>query len=562
MWPLCNIGTMFPMLYGCMSGCGMNAMPPVTSPYAKAAIESRTAALPSIFYPYAYYSPLGGVGVLEGNMSYQEAVDTNALITNPYYMPPMRANNNVMQAQAEQAQIVQQSRNDADKAFLMIRYSSLKGDVNNLVASAAKYVDSENLNDEQKKQLEAIKEAAEALQKKLNDMAKDDKNTQVTDAIQKVSGMRDEYNNILKSIEAFKRSVTENAGNADGTNNTDGTNGSEGANGTGGADGANGANGANGADGANGANGADGVDGNDGTDGYDEQIKAVNDKLEKEMKPAIEELMSNPKLSEEDKKKLKEKQEEIEKAIEEKKPKEEIEKLYNEMVDLVNGTKDKLEKANLKERKELADNCGDLVEKSSKLVKEEPAFVSKKQRQRIDEKQKALQAAILANKPIEEIKAAYEDLKKTYDEVNNSATDLHKEANSITEAISKGADGPDWGSSGENVITEAVRKINGKNVMAVLKIWQNEYSPKFNDECLLETIFGEFQVQHTSKSWFANYILNAMEQYAKDNGIYNEVSGKLGAVRSLCQDIGFFTRYGRIYEGFKDLVAQFSNSIS
>ena len=532
-WGPCS----FPYAY---SGFGCNYWAPPIDTYAAGRyIAHRGMAAANIFYPYIFATPWGSAAHEPGT-TYQEAVVLNQMMYDPYHMPDVSAlcrggNNSAQQIADAQAKGVQW----ADRTILKVTYNSVKNNVDNIVKSAEQHLNSDDLTDDQKKELQAIKETAEALQKKIADFAEKSKNMDVRSAIVEVDKLQKEYNDLYKRIQTFNTAVAKNK-----TNGNNGTNGNDG------------------------VDGNNGVNGNDGNNGNSEikDLESLKKAYDESTKPAIDELMKNPKLSAEDKKKIEEKQKELEKAIQENKPFEEIKKLYDELGEMVTGIQDKINKAVEQEaeqsKKELAENCNKLNENIGELVQEDVSLVPKKDKKVLQEALKELQDAIVAGKSQEEIEEIYGKVNAIYTRIKRSADRLKEEATNIAEQIATAADGADWTSSQEGVIQDNVLRLNSKNIMAFLHVWDKDFKSNFGDRCVLETIFGEFQMNSTAKKHLSNHIFNAMEQYAKDNGIYNQIGGKLSAVRALCKDLGLFTSYAPIYAKFNELFISFKQALS
>ena len=131
------------------------------------------------------------------------------MMYDPYHMPDVSGlcgggNNNGAQQIAEAQGRGQQW---AKRTILKVTYNSVKNNVDNIVKSAEQHLNSDNLTDDQKKELQAIKETAEALQKKIADFAEKSKNMDVRDAITEIDKLQNEYCNIYKRIQTFNSAV-------------------------------------------------------------------------------------------------------------------------------------------------------------------------------------------------------------------------------------------------------------------------------------------------------------------------------------------------------------------
>ncbi len=532
-WGSCG----FPYMYPYGGYCCNYWAPPIDTCAAGGYIANRGRAIANIFYPYIYATPWGSASHEPGT-TYQEALVLNQMMYDPYHLPDVSGlcggNNNAQQI----ADAQNRGEQWANRTILKVAYDVVKNNVDNIVKSAEKHLN-DNLTDDQKKELQAIKEAAEVLQKKIADFAEKSKNMDVRNAIVEVDKLKGEYNTLYKRIQTFNEQVAKSK-----TNGNTGTSGNDG------------------------VNGNDGVDGNNGNNGGSEikDLESLKKAYEESTKPAIDELLKNPKLSAEDKKKIEEKQKELEKAIEDNKPFEEIKKIYDELGEMITGIQDKINKAEEQEveqaRKELAEKCEKLNDGINKLVQEDISLVPKKDKNALKEVQKELQEAIAAGKSQEEIKEIYNKVNAVYTKIKKSADALKQEATGIAEQIATAADGTDWTSSQEGIIQTNVLKLNSKNIMAFLHVWDTDFKSNFGDRCVLETIFAEFKTDSTTKKHLSSHIFNAMEQYAKDNGIYNQVGGKLSAVRALCKDLGLFTSYAPIYAKFNELFIAFKQALS
>ena len=82
----------------------------------------------------------------------------------------------------------------------------------------------------------------------------------------------------------------------------------------------------------------------------------ISDDYENNTKPAIEEILNNPDVSDEDKKAIEEKQKELEKAIEDGKSQEELNRINNELNDLIDEVNGKLNDLQIDEIKDQLKN--------------------------------------------------------------------------------------------------------------------------------------------------------------------------------------------------------------
>lgn len=540
-WGSCCFPYSYPIFggysrYGYRGYCA----PPIDTYAAGHYLNGTQRAMASIFYPYVFATPWG-IGSYDTDTSPEDAAAMTQMMYDPYHLPQIRVQGAGGDASAAIDNAKQQGSVQGKQIILKNGYNYLVSNTANIIASADKHLKSSTITDEQKKELQEFKKKAEELQKKIEEFKKNSPNKTVDVAIGEMEALEAEYDALYKQIKEFNDKVT--AGQNP--------------------------NGNNGVDGNDGVNGNDGHDGNDGTPEVHD-TESLKKAYDESVKQTIDDIMKNDKVSAEDKKKLEEKQKELEKAIEENKPYEELKKIYDELGEMITGIQDKIKKAEEAEekqkeqaKKDLADKCEKLNENISTLLQEDISLVPKKDKKALKEAQKELQEAIAAGKSQEELNDIYTKINGIYTRIQHTSGALKQEATNIAEQISQAAKGADIDSSQEDIIYNNVKKLNSKNIMAFLHIWDRDFKKNHGDDrCVLETIFDEFRLNSDVKKELSTHILTAMEGYAKNNGIYNQVGSKIAAVRALCKDLGLFTRYAPIYAQFNEMFIAFKQALS
>lgn len=300
-------------------------------------------------------------------------------------------------------------------------------------------------------------------------------------------------------------------------------------------------------------------------------VDDVKKALKDEVKPEIDKLIASPNLDAETKKAIQEKQKELEKAIEEGKPQEEVQGLYQELIDLVNGAKDK---AALEEQKIAEKEAQDLAQVKNDIDTEVKNFeaselspghdlalyLSPKDKKLLKDKMDAIKAAKDAGKTSAELRKMLNDMKANIEKIKKETQQIQKESVEIATKIYEAAKGIDisWfginTTKNEKIIKEYAAKINEKNVLGVLTAWEmGGYRSGSGDNCLFETIAGEFTRQSTINS-IIDPILSAFEKYAKNNGLTNKIAAKFGKIKA---DIHKDAEDG--YVGLRDLLKDVFN---
>ncbi len=436
------------------------------------------------------------------------------------------------------AQIAENAQNSANRTILKIKYRSLQRNIPALISSIDKFLKTEGIKPEDKKDLEKIKKQTEALKKKMEEMAETSADKKLTEAIEEVEAINGELLKLKQSavkiaekVSAYIQETEENA--EEEVQETPSGDPEQPV--------------------VEEENPIPTIDDDENltvetfTKKYNEELKKETDKFLKENEKEI-----HP----EDKKAITEKTKALEKAISENKPVEELTEMYNELAELLNTVQQKLV---------VKTNFNELKKTYEKMFEENKDDVMEEDKNAIEAKAKALEEAIKANKPLEEQVEIYNEL---YELVCNTAQKVMdkpaKDALEICSEIYKASNGVDWTNSNEYKLKEAVNRINEKNVIEVLDQWsQNNYNKSTGDSCLLETIFGEFKTDAKTKRMLAYHIINALKEAAEKLGKYNEIAKHIAVIEGEIDRTGFFQMwdYSAIYESFNKIHAILGNPL-
>ena len=302
----------------------------------------------------------------------------------------------------------------------------------------------------------------------------------------------------------------------------------------------------------------------DGVDSADEAqtVEQVKELYEKDLQKDIDEMIKDPNISAEDKKALEEKKKELEKAIEENKPLDEIKRLFNELSQLMVDTISRMEETksakDAKELKSLLTNATNLVRNIRQYNKDYKKYTDRADRVKLSDKMQELMNAVASRQPKDEIKRIYNELNALFTSIKGNVDKYITQADGICGAILKASDGVDWcwpwsgDTDSEKAIKASVNKINKTNVRAVLNRWNDVFKPSTGDSCLLETIYGEFKTDSSSKTEITQKLTKAIEEYAKSKGALNKVSGQL-------QIINGDGSYSAKYNAFNKIITLLNN---
>ncbi len=569
----------------------------------------RNAAMAATTFPYGFSTNIGGIqtyGMINPKLSPEEAYDVNRMINDPSYIPNPRIKVTPYD-QTREGKLDAEIKSTSNKISLDIEYRSLTKNLSDYLSQLDAFVaQTPNLTEEHKQKLEAKKQEALALQKRLQEFAKNSADKDVSEALNTVVGMRNEYYKLRDESIALNKQIMSELSNAGNAGNAGGT------------DGASDAGNADGADNAGGAGEGNPIDNMSGQE--------LLENYEDEIKPKIEELKQSDKLTEADKKAIDDKQKELEKAIADEKTEDEIRSIEKELENLVKGgeTKAKYETdvkptiEELKNNSKLDEETKKDIEKKQKAL--ENAITKNRDLGRVAELAEALEAAVeaaqakvkedattkedenyvkqveaskkaietarqdiknvemyipyssrqdlanlidLLNKAIEENKPA-EEINKLRAQVESMALSLKNAALARKEAADKiagdiynASQGIDIGigrTKSEQKIIDTVNKINSNNVFDVINRWDEQYKKDSGETCILHTIYQEFWAEIDIKETLTNKILDALEGYAKSIGVHDKISGYVTIVKSkLKRGLGSFSD---LYNAFNAIMAE------
>ncbi len=577
----------------------------------------RNAVRTAATFPYGFSTNIGGIqayGQISSNLSPEDAYDVNRMINDPSYIPSPRINFTPYN-QTEEARRNAEIKLTSNKISLDVEYRSLCANLNDYLTQLDNFVaQTPNLTDEQKQKLEAKKQEALALQKRVEEFAKNSADKNVSDALNEIVGMRNEYYKLRDESIALNRQIMSELSNAGNAGNAGG------AGDAGNADGAGDAGNADGAGDAGNSNPIDNMTGQELLENYEDEIKpkidtlkqsdkltdadkkAIDDKqkelekaiadgkteeeirpIEKELeklvkggevkagyqtdvKPQVDEVLNNDKLSEEDKKDIQKKQKALENAISKNRDLGRVAELAEALDAAVEAAKAKLKENETTQEDEnyvkQVEASKKVIENARKDMKDVGIYVPYSSRQDLANLIDLLNKAIEGGKPANEINKLRAQVESLALNLKNDAIKRKESADKIAGAIYEAADGTDWHwdfwnrTDAEQKIIDNVNKINGKNVFDVINRWDEAYKKESEDDCILQTIYAEFATDTEEKGKMTDIILNALVQYAKSIGVHDKISGYVTQIKAkypLDQGFGY---YGTIYRAFNAIMAE------
>lgn len=570
----CNIPFLFamrrPMYWGCPQSYAPLGSSARTAQTERAAFDS-TAAL----YPYCLFSNWSGraqANIIDPNIPLDTVMQIQHLQNNPYYI--IRHTNPIDTAAQRRAIAEAEARGTAagNKGFLEVQYIIATNSTAAYLNEINALLKTEGLSDDNKTKLEALKAKVEALQQKIAQYATVSSNKPVTEAIADVEAMLGELQTLKEEgkalAQAIASSVPENPANpTDPTNPTD-PNAP-----------------VNPGAAAPTPPGAvvnpDEVADPDAVENpiLDEngKIKLDNEDLTLDdvkntynaYRPQLNEFLKTEGLSDADKQAILNKSKEIVAAIKnpETQPKDAA-KLYNELIDLVKTAADNINAAAEDAKKK--DNNAKVDELNKAYTNEvRPKLnalladpdISAEDKKAILDKSKVLVAAINAKKPVEEVAKLYDELVAVYEKALENTNKAHKtKAVQICSDLYTASNGFDWSWCGESKSEKKIKetvfnKITEYNVIEVLRQWEEGgYNEKTGDECLLHTLYGEFEYNTSGiKTKLTNHILNCLKAAAQKLGLLEAIQPNIsvitGELNCTCWD------YEKIYNAFNEILA-------
>jgi len=466
--------------------------------------------------PYGWVSDYGGTVQLNTfpiTMEPSRAMALKRMMYDPTYIPSMDQSlyTSTLPSTAEIQQKITEARErgaaEAAKSLLKIKYDCALQGVTRFITEVKQLLKTEGIPDADKQEIEKIQKQAEDLKKKLEDYATASKDKDVKTATEEVEAMAGELVTLKKSATDLAKKIAENSKNdaADGSD-AQGTQGADGADGTQGAQGAQEVDGTDGTQGSQGTQGADGADGTQGADGtggtQGSQGVQGADGTEGAQNPD-EQL--TPELAR---------------------------KSYNEeLKPYINNVLLKDKNLSAKDKKAVLDKCKE--------------FCKAKGQDKV---------------------RIYQELYNLLNEVAQRTAEAGvRKAAEVCAEIYIASAGIDWSGfaegDGEKKLKDIVfNKINKDNIIGILDAWtKGDYNSKTGDDCLLDTLFGEFYFNTSGiKTKMTNHILKCLEEAAKAKGLYNndlmaQIAVIKGELNSICWD------YKKIFKSFNNIHAILTN---
>ena len=292
----------------------------------------------------------------------------------------------------------------------------------------------------------------------------------------------------------------------------------------------------------------------------EEEIKKLYKELqnlitESRAKIEVAKLDENPNLSDEDKADLNDKLAELEVAIAEGGSDQEIQKILNDLNNMIAEAKDDIAaqeadkvEADNKKLSEVKEEYEKAIERynNSKIAEggELYEYLLPADKKQLEKWFKAYENAIAKNKPASVVSSIVDNINNIVNTLEENTEKTYQEAVEIAEKIyvASRRNNANFGkkySEKENIIVENVKKIKKDNVIAVLKAWtagpqRATNSSGENDICILETIYKEFHwYEWNGKTRYelTEYILTAIEEYAKENKLEKAARPILSTIR-------------------------------
>ncbi len=206
---------------------------------------------------------------------------------------------------------------------------------------------------------------------------------------------------------------------------------------------------------------------------------------------------------------------------------------------------------------DIKNNFAELKTLTDEILKEYQNDITEEDKKAIADKQKALEEAIKAEKPIEELTKLYNDLFELVTNISKNISETQSQkAIAICSDLYVAANGVDWISSNEATIKNIVfNKINENNILEVLNQWdKGNYNTNTGDSCLLETLFGEFKFNASgTKKQIANHLLSCLEKVAEKMNLSQDIQPYISVIKGEMNCT--FWSYEKIYNAFNSIQA-------
>ena len=273
------------------------------------------------------------------------------------------------------------------------------------------------------------------------------------------------------------------------------------------------------------------------------------------VKPQIEAILNDNKISDADKKAIQDKQKELEKAINRNKPLSEINKLKSELLELIENV-GKIQEQNQQE--EEISNLQNEINLATKNMEDINNWLTEKGKYLSSYQKKDSEFAYY----VEELKKymvenkdnlSYEQLHKLrvgmmekFNELKRYTETLLNYSTEICGQIYESAlrdnnrliFGDSEYTTDEKNIIKNIKKLNKFNIFVFLKKWEDSYRQSSGQTCIIETIRHEFEEYKGCKTEKAltNYILNLIENWAKENNLEEKVKDKIKVIKAKMEE--------------------------
>ena len=299
-------------------------------------------------------------------------------------------------------------------------------------------------------------------------------------------------------------------------------------------------------------------------------------KVKSEVGKTIDPDLDGSYLTNEDKEELQTKVEELENALAEGAPDEEIQERLEEIAEMIEDAKDEINAAKSRENSEYA-KAKEKLDKEYQQLKEDiknskigegnelSGYLSDKDKKDLSDLMAKYDKAVQDKKPVTELESIINEIKEKQKALEDKAQSNHDSSFEIADNIYNAAIGWDTRLIGtgekEQIIIDNVKAITKDNVIYVLRAWNEKALSRTNkrgrnDICILETISEEFMASSKKQQMLINHILDAVEGYAKENGLYDKAKPYLTTIR------GQFKSWYRLgnkkgaYKDFRDMLKE------
>ena len=266
------------------------------------------------------------------------------------------------------------------------------------------------------------------------------------------------------------------------------------------------------------------------------ELNTVSEDYRKNIVPGINELLNNPDISYTEEKNIKDKQNEIEGAINTGASPEEVRKLCDEMEELLNSTKQRIDCAkSVEEHLKLQEKVIKFKENVSTYLNKNKKYIAKDRLDAINNKIKKLESAILCNASKEDLQKIYDELKQLFVIIKSPIDKQLDAADEICQALHDAENivgrfsfitGPN--KDAQKTIEDNVGSIKKDNLLYVLNEWEKLFNHSgYGNNCLLKSLYEKCSGCSSIKNKITDTLAAVCEEYARSKNCYNKISKQI-----------------------------------